>query len=101
MLAAYDDEAGWPVVSAFDREPFLARSANDVARRIYGNPGGIEADGVVEVVVVGAGPAGLAAAVYGSSEGLSTVVVESEAVGGARRPGRSRPTAPAGSRRQG
>jgi thioredoxin reductase (NADPH) len=31
---------------------------------------------------VGAGPAGLAAAVYGASEGLSTVVVEAEAVGG-------------------
>ena len=26
VLAAYDDEAGWPVVKAFDREPFLARS---------------------------------------------------------------------------
>ncbi len=33
-------------------------------------------------VVVGAGPAGLAAAVYGASEGLQTVVVEREAPGG-------------------
>ena len=32
--------------------------------------------------IVGAGPAGLAAAVYGSSEGLNTVVVEVEAIGG-------------------
>ena len=37
---------------------------------------------VFDVVVVGAGPAGLAAAVGASSEGLSTVVVEHEAVGG-------------------
>src|SRR5499427_8384698 len=37
---------------------------------------------VFDVAVVGAGPAGLAAAVYASSEGLSTVVVEHEAVGG-------------------
>lgn len=37
---------------------------------------------VFDVVVVGAGPAGLAAAVYASSEGLSTMVVEQEAVGG-------------------
>jgi len=35
-----------------------------------------------DVVVVGAGPAGLAAAVYGASEGLCTLVVEREAPGG-------------------
>ena len=35
-----------------------------------------------DLVVVGAGPAGLAAAVYASSEGLRTLVVEREAVGG-------------------
>ncbi len=35
-----------------------------------------------DLAVVGAGPAGLAAAVYGSSEGLRTVIVEREAVGG-------------------
>ena len=37
---------------------------------------------VFDVVVVGAGPAGLAAAVYASSEGLRTVVIEREAIGG-------------------
>lgn len=35
-----------------------------------------------DVAVVGAGPAGLAAAVYGASEGLSTVIIEAEAPGG-------------------
>jgi thioredoxin reductase (NADPH) len=35
-----------------------------------------------DMVVVGAGPAGLAAAVYGASEGLSTVVVDAVATGG-------------------
>jgi thioredoxin reductase (NADPH) len=35
-----------------------------------------------DVVVVGAGPSGLAAAVYGASEGLRTLVVEREAPGG-------------------
>lgn len=35
-----------------------------------------------DLVVVGADPAGLAAAVYGSSEGLSTVVLDQEAPGG-------------------
>ena len=42
----------------------------------------IPAGEVFDVAVVGAGPAGLAAAVYGSSEGLRTVVVECEAIGG-------------------
>lgn len=37
---------------------------------------------VYDLVVVGAGPAGLAAAVYGASEGLRTVVLESRAPGG-------------------
>jgi thioredoxin reductase (NADPH) len=35
-----------------------------------------------DVCIVGGGPAGLAAAVYGASEGLSTVIVEREAPGG-------------------
>jgi thioredoxin reductase (NADPH) len=35
-----------------------------------------------DLLVVGAGPAGLAAAVYGASEGLDTLVVESTALGG-------------------
>jgi thioredoxin reductase (NADPH) len=44
---------------------------------------GTEADASeYDTVVVGAGPAGLAAAVYGASEGLRTIVVEQEAPGG-------------------
>ncbi|WP_022927307.1 FAD-dependent oxidoreductase [Patulibacter americanus] len=35
-----------------------------------------------DLVIVGGGPAGLAAAVYGASEGLKTVLVEREATGG-------------------
>jgi thioredoxin reductase (NADPH) len=36
----------------------------------------------VDLLIVGGGPAGLAAAVYGASEGLDTLVVESTALGG-------------------
>ena len=35
-----------------------------------------------DLIIIGAGPAGLAAAVYGGSEGLSTVMIEKEATGG-------------------
>jgi thioredoxin reductase (NADPH) len=37
---------------------------------------------VYDLVVLGAGPAGLAAAVYGASEGLDTLVVEARSIGG-------------------
>nr|WP_315267818.1 FAD-dependent oxidoreductase [Microbacterium lemovicicum] len=40
------------------------------------------ADEVVDLVVVGGGPAGLAAAIYGASEGLSTVLLDAVAPGG-------------------
>ena len=42
----------------------------------------VEDGATVDVVVVGAGPAGLAAAVYAASEGLTTIVIEQEAPGG-------------------
>lgn len=42
----------------------------------------LDAKAVYDVAVVGAGPAGLAAAVYAASEGLSTIVLESTAPGG-------------------
>ncbi len=39
-------------------------------------------EGTVDLAVVGAGPSGLAAAVYGASEGLNTLVLEGESIGG-------------------
>lgn len=42
----------------------------------------LKEDQVCDLIVTGAGPAGLAAAVYGASEGLSTIVVDDTAIGG-------------------
>src|SRR5438874_1552362 len=56
-------------------------SAGDVLRAL-GVGRELERREEVDLLVVGAGPAGLAAAVYGASEGLDTLVVESTALGG-------------------
>ena len=50
----------------------------DLGRRLVPRSGAAHFD----VAIVGAGPAGLAAAVYGSSEGLETIVIERGAIGG-------------------
>jgi thioredoxin reductase (NADPH) len=42
----------------------------------------IDPDKIHDVAIVGAGPAGLAAAVYGASEGLSVIVLDCRAIGG-------------------
>jgi thioredoxin reductase (NADPH) len=68
------------VVVMFDGRVLSAPSNAEVAEAlgVSTRPGG----GHYDVTVIGAGPAGLAAAVYGASEGLSTVVLEPEAIGG-------------------
>jgi len=60
----------------------LANPSNQQIADAFGVMTPIPPGEVFDVAVVGAGPAGLAAAVGASSEGLSTVVVEHEAVGG-------------------
>lgn len=83
VVAAYDGEPTWPLVRVFSSKDVVApTSVRDVAMSIYGRPDDIDVDTVVDVLVVGAGPAGLATAVYASSEGLSAVAIESEAIGG-------------------
>ncbi|MGB5951782.1 MAG: NAD(P)/FAD-dependent oxidoreductase [Ornithinimicrobium sp.] len=82
IMDRYDGVQGWPVVVPVRGEPFVPSTVRDVAATVFGRTEHVNHAGVLDVAVVGAGPAGLAAAVYAASEGLSTVVVESEAVGG-------------------
>jgi thioredoxin reductase (NADPH) len=60
----------------------LRNPANAELASVLGFPPGPEPGELIDLLVVGAGPAGLAASVYGSSEGLSTLTVEAVAVGG-------------------
>jgi thioredoxin reductase (NADPH) len=63
-----------------DGTTLLHASARDVARKLGLQTGAARAD--YDTVIIGGGPAGLAAAVYGASEGLRTIVLEREAPGG-------------------
>ena len=64
-----------------DRPILVNPSAIDIAAS-FGLLDRLDGVGVFDMAVVGAGPAGLSAAVYASSDGLRTVVVEPLAMGG-------------------
>jgi thioredoxin reductase (NADPH) len=70
-----------PVVVTLNQGVLVDPSNSELAEG-FGLRTSLGADTEFDVVVIGAGPAGLGAAVYGSSEGLRTLVVEREAIGG-------------------
>jgi thioredoxin reductase (NADPH) len=77
---AGEDGARLPVVVFHSGQVFVDPSdAELVAALGFGTR---PAAGAYDLVIVGAGPAGLAAAVYAASEGLDTLVVEPRAAGG-------------------
>jgi thioredoxin reductase (NADPH) len=63
-------------------EVVLRNPTNAEAAECFGLNVGIDKSGVYDLIVVGAGPSGLAAAVYAASEGLNVLVVEENAPGG-------------------
>jgi thioredoxin reductase (NADPH) len=69
-----------PVV-VFDRRVLRNPSTEDLAKVIGLGESTVKQE-VCDLVVVGAGPAGLAAAVYGASEGLDTAALDAVATGG-------------------
>jgi thioredoxin reductase (NADPH) len=71
------------LVLRFTSEPAVLQDPSDIEiADAFGIMEPISEDEVFDVAVVGSGPAGLGAAVYSASEGLSTLVVEPEAIGG-------------------
>jgi thioredoxin reductase (NADPH) len=74
------DDTKLPVVLFGDGTALVQPNSTEIAHKV-----GLRTQAQQEfydVVVVGAGPAGLAAGVYGASEGLRTLVVEASAPGG-------------------
>ena len=73
-------DAECPALKLADGTTLVRPHPREVAQRL-----GLQTSGrsdEYETVIIGGGPAGLAAAVYGASEGLRTLVVEREAPGG-------------------
>lgn len=80
LKAAGQDERRLPLVIPPDGTPLVEPEAPELAARV-----GLATTPAAEfydLVVIGGGPAGLGAAVYGASEGLRTVLVERSATGG-------------------
>jgi len=75
------DPGQLPIVLCPGGELLRNPSENELARCI-GLVGPIDPERVYDVAIVGAGPAGLAAAVYAGSEGLSVLVLDRRAFGG-------------------
>jgi thioredoxin reductase (NADPH) len=80
LLAAADGDAALPLVLFPDGGVLQGPTVSELAER-----SGVRRRAELEfydLVIVGGGPAGLAAAVYGASEGLRTALIEREAPGG-------------------
>ncbi len=80
LLAQLDEVPDDPVIFLADGRVLTSYTQADIAEAV-GARVRPERESY-DLVVVGAGPAGLSAAVYGASEGLSTLVLESLAMGG-------------------
>jgi thioredoxin reductase (NADPH) len=78
--AAQTDGLSLPVVITPEGEPLIEPSDAELAARV--GLATTPSKDFYDLIVIGGGPAGLGAAVYGASEGLRTVLVERTATGG-------------------
>ena len=82
LRSCAQEGADVPVVVLPDGTPLVDPRPEELAQHGTGMRTEIDHSGPFDVVIVGAGPAGLAAAVYASSEGLDALVVERDSIGG-------------------
>ena len=80
LAAARTDGRTLPVLITADGEPLIGPTHAEVAAKVGLST--VPDREFYDLVVIGGGPAGLGAAVYGASEGLKTVLVEKFATGG-------------------
>jgi len=80
LAAAGADDHTLPVVITTDGDPLVAPSDGELAGRVGLTT--TPSKDLYDLIVIGGGPAGLGAAVYGASEGLRTVLLERTATGG-------------------
>jgi thioredoxin reductase (NADPH) len=80
LAAAETDGRKLPVVITADGEALIEPTDTELAARV--GLATTPAKDFYDLIVIGGGPAGLGAAVYGASEGLRTVLVERTATGG-------------------
>ena len=81
LREAGEEGANGPVVILWDGRVLTDPTKAELAEA-WGVETELEGESEFDLVIVGAGPAGLAAAVYASSEGMSTLVIERDAFGG-------------------
>lgn len=80
VLELTGDESRLPVVFFPEGDPLVAPTKAELAERV-----GMQVTANLpfyDLIIIGGGPAGLAAAVYGGSEGLRTLLIEQNAPGG-------------------
>jgi thioredoxin reductase (NADPH) len=82
LLERFDAKPSEAPVAIWQGKDVLKNPTNPELARAIGLRVDVPRERTYDLVVVGAGPAGLGAAVYGASEGLSTLALESTALGG-------------------
>ena len=82
LLEGFGTDASETPVTIWQGKDVLKNPTNAELARTIGLKVDVPRERTYDLVVVGAGPAGLGAAVYGASEGLSTLALESTALGG-------------------
>jgi thioredoxin reductase (NADPH) len=82
ILERFDIEGGRDVWVVVRGQKALRNPSTLYLAKALGLELAIKQEAPADLIVVGAGPAGLAAAVYGASEGLETIVVDNVAIGG-------------------